>query len=172
MQLYSKGQFINIQMLADNKVDLLTFMNDNKETFVDLVVWDKLKAAPQMHNNVLNNRIEFILIYSSENNSRTIPFGNFHGDKSNIFQLSHGQNEYADIHRAVFPVELPATIIDFASECKSVIDLFGGTGTTMIACEQTGRKCYMMELDPKYVDVIIERWENLTGGKAVLLNEP
>lgn len=50
------------------------------------------------------------------------------------------------------------------------MDLFGGSGTTMIASEQTGRKCYMMELDPKYVDVIVKRWELFTGEKAVLLN--
>ena len=52
-----------------------------------------------------------------------------------------------------------------------IIDLFGGSGSTLIACEQLNRKCYMMELDPKYCDVIIKRWENLTGEKAVLLNE-
>ena len=51
----------------------------------------------------------------------------------------------------------------------NVVDLFGGSGSTLIACEQTGRKCFMMELDPHYVDVIIKRWENLTGKKAVLL---
>ena len=51
-----------------------------------------------------------------------------------------------------------------------VLDPFGGSGSTLIACEQTGRKCCMMELDPHYVDVIIKRWENLTGKKAVLLN--
>lgn len=51
----------------------------------------------------------------------------------------------------------------------SVLDLFGGTGTTLIACEQLGRKCYMMELDPHYCDVIISRWENYTGEKAVLI---
>ena len=53
---------------------------------------------------------------------------------------------------------------------ESVLDLFGGSGSTLIACEQLNRKCYMMELDPKYIDVIIERWENFTGEKAVLLN--
>ena len=51
-----------------------------------------------------------------------------------------------------------------------VIDAFGGSGTTLIACEQLGRKCRMMELDPKYVDVIIARWEKLTGKEAVLIN--
>jgi site-specific DNA-methyltransferase (adenine-specific) len=63
---------------------------------------------------------------------------------------------------------LPAFIIQNFCE-KSVIDLFGGTGTTLMACEQLGRKCYMMELEPQYVDVIIERWEEYTGKKAVKL---
>ena len=49
-----------------------------------------------------------------------------------------------------------------------VLDLFGGSGTTIIACEQNGRKARLMELDPHYCDVIITRWENLTGKKAVL----
>ena len=51
-----------------------------------------------------------------------------------------------------------------------VLDLFGGSGTSIIACEQNGRICFTMELDPRYVDVIIDRWEKLTGEKAVLLN--
>ena len=45
------------------------------------------------------------------------------------------------------------------------------SGSTLIACEQLNRKCYMCELDPKYVDVIVERWENFTGKKAVLISE-
>jgi site-specific DNA-methyltransferase (adenine-specific) len=49
---------------------------------------------------------------------------------------------------------------------NSVLDLFGGSGSTLIACEQLNRSCYMMELDPKYCSVILERWENLTGKKA------
>ena len=53
---------------------------------------------------------------------------------------------------------------------EKVLDLFGGSGSTLIACEQLDRNCYMMELDPHYVDVIIARWEQFTGQKAVLLN--
>lgn len=52
-----------------------------------------------------------------------------------------------------------------------VLDLFGGSGSTLMACEQLGRICYTMELDPKFVDVIIKRWETLTGKKAELLKE-
>ena len=53
----------------------------------------------------------------------------------------------------------------------SIIDCFGGTGTTMIAAEQLDRKCYMLELDPHYCDIILARWEKLTGNKAIKLNE-
>ena len=77
------------------------------------------------------------------------------------------------VHPTQKPVGLMAKILsDFCSDGGLVLDCFGGSGSTLIACEQTGRKCYMMELDPHYVDVIIKRWENLTGGKAVLLNDP
>ena len=58
---------------------------------------------------------------------------------------------------------------DFSKENETILDVFGGSGSTLIACEQLNRKCYMMELDPHYVDVIIERWENFTGQKAKLL---
>ena len=54
--------------------------------------------------------------------------------------------------------------------CSNVIDLYGGSGSTLIACEQLSRNCFMMELDPHYVDVIIARWEQFTGKKAVLIN--
>ena len=52
-----------------------------------------------------------------------------------------------------------------------MLDLFGGSGTTIMACEQNGRHGYCMEYDPKYVDVIIDRWEKFTGKKAVLLSD-
>jgi DNA modification methylase len=75
-----------------------------------------------------------------------------------------------DNHATAKPLELCARAIQHASkQGQIVLDIFGGSGSTLIACEQTQRICYMMELDPKYVDVIVSRWENLTGQKAVLL---
>ncbi len=75
-------------------------------------------------------------------------------------------------HPATFPVRLPAEYIKaMTQEGDAVLEPFGGSGTTMIACEQLGRQCYMVELDPCYVDVIIARWENLTGEKAVRISE-
>ena len=77
----------------------------------------------------------------------------------------------ADMHPTVKPQALIVPLIrDSSKRGWNVLDLFGGSGSTLIACEQTGRRCYMMELDPHYVDVIVARWEKLTGEKAVLLN--
>jgi len=53
-------------------------------------------------------------------------------------------------------------------ESNKILDLFGGSGSTLIACEKTNRNCYMMEISEKYCDVIIKRWEKFTGKKAIL----
>lgn len=74
-------------------------------------------------------------------------------------------------HPAPFPVFLPAEYIAaFTEEKDIVVEPFGGSGTTMMACEQMGRVCYTMELDPQYCDVILQRWEDFTGRKAVKMN--
>lgn len=72
------------------------------------------------------------------------------------------------------PTQKPVSLIEwvfrrFKYKANSMLDLFGGSGSTLIACEKTNRKCYMMELDPHYMDVIIKRWEEYTGQKAVHL---
>jgi site-specific DNA-methyltransferase (adenine-specific) len=73
-------------------------------------------------------------------------------------------------HPTQKPVKLLEGIVDdYTDVGQTVLDLYGGSGSTLIACEQTGRKCFMMELDPHYVDVIITRWENLTGQTAELI---
>lgn len=77
----------------------------------------------------------------------------------------------SDLHPTMKPIELCARAITNSSSKKNIVyEPFGGSGSTLIASEQTNRICYCMELDAKYVDVIIQRWENFTGEKAVLLN--
>ena len=85
-----------------------------------------------------------------------------------------GERKY-ELNKRVHPTQKPVGMIaailsDFTDNGNTILDLFGGSGSTLIACEQLNRTCYMMELDPKYCDVIIKRWETLTGDKAVLLN--
>jgi DNA modification methylase len=78
-----------------------------------------------------------------------------------------GENEEVKMHPTVKPLQLVADAIkDCSYENELILDLFGGSGTTLIASEQTNRVAYLMELDPKYCDVIIARWEKLTGEKA------
>lgn len=70
-------------------------------------------------------------------------------------------------HPTMKPVELMAKAVNNSSRKGNIVlDIFGGSGSTLIACEQLGRRCYTMEIDPKYCDVIIKRWEMLTGKQA------
>jgi DNA modification methylase len=74
-----------------------------------------------------------------------------------------------DGHPTMKPVDLCSRAINNSSNVKEkIIDLFGGSGSTLIACEKTNRKCFMMELDPHYCDVILSRWEKYTGKNAAL----
>ena len=76
------------------------------------------------------------------------------------------------VHPTQKPVALAETAIhDFSDKGDKVMDLFGGSGSTLIACQKTNRRARLMELDPKYCDVIVKRWEEFTGKKAVLETE-
>lgn len=77
----------------------------------------------------------------------------------------------SDLHPTMKPIPLCAKLIQNSSrKGDKVVDFFGGSGTILMACEETGRTAYLMEMDPRFVDVIIQRWEEATGGKAVLIN--
>ena len=81
-----------------------------------------------------------------------------------------GYDKSKNVHPTQKPLFLPVEAIKNSSKPEDkVLDLFGGSGSTLMACEQLNRKCYTMELDPHYVDVIIKRWEDYTGNKAVKL---
>ena len=99
-------------------------------------------------------------------------FNNTHDNQNNVWHFERtSQKEREDCggHATPKPIALCARAIKSSSrEGESVLDLFGGSGTTLIAAEQLGRKCFMMELDPHYCDVIIARWEKLTGKTATL----
>jgi DNA modification methylase len=76
-------------------------------------------------------------------------------------------NPLSMVHLTEKPVELARRAIEYSSkESQNVLDLFGGSGSTLIAAEQTGRRAFLMEIDPLYCDIIIRRWENFTGSKA------
>ena len=89
----------------------------------------------------------------------------------NIRHISHHWGNEKKLHVTMKPVEVIAWAIQQVKErAEVIVDLFGGSGSTLIACEQLNRKCFMCELDEHYCDVIISRWETLTGREAVLIN--
>lgn len=100
-------------------------------------------------------------------------YGDFKDFKrtSDLFEINREyQKDVGENHTCPKQIKLIADIVEnYSNEKEKIVDLFGGSGTTLIACEQLNRICYTMELDPKYCDVIVKRWETLTGEKAVRL---
>lgn len=93
-------------------------------------------------------------------------------DRKQTTVIDFNKPNKSDIH----PTMKPVGLFDYQIQNNTkggdiVLDLFNGSGTTIIACEQNGRKAYCMELDPKYVDAAVDRWEKFTGQKAVKLNQ-
>ena len=160
--------FMNIQSLSNNKISLIETLYANKKYFADTIIWDKMNGQPAMAKNVLNSVFEYIHIFS-EKATRSIGTIEFRGTLENIIHMSlQRNNEYSKIHNATFSIEFASYFIEnFAKE--SVLDLFGGTGTTLIACEQLGKTCYMMEYDPYYCQVVLDRYKQFTGNDAMKL---
>ena len=158
----SENVFYNIQQLAGNKIGFIELLYEYRNQFVDEIFWIKGHGQPAAAKNVLNSRVEHILIYRNEDKpKRTITTGDFHGTLSNYYEGNgNSKNEFSKIHAATFPIHLPEYVITNYSQ-KSVLDVFLGTGTTMVASHQLKRKCYGMELDPKYCQVIIDRMKKL-----------
>jgi DNA modification methylase len=168
----TKCMAVNIQQLAGNKIAFVEYLNAYKNHLIDIAIWDKKHGAPQMARNVMSNRFEYIVFLGqSENPSRAIPTADFQGTVQNVYDgQPNRNNDFSSVHAATFPVDFPEWAINNFTKNNAIIgDAFGGTGTTLIACEKLGRTNFTMELDPKYCDVIVKRWEDFTGKKANLL---
>jgi len=167
----SKCIAVNIQQLAGNKIAFVEYLETYKNHLIDIAIWDKKHGAPQMAKNVMSNRFEYIVFLGqTENPSRAIPTADFQGTIQNVYEgQPNRNNEFSKVHAATFPVDFPEWAIKSFTKNGSIIgDAFGGTGTTLIACEKTARDCRLMELDPKYCDVIVKRWQDFTGKQATL----
>ena len=167
---YANEVFYNIGLVENNKRSIISLAYQFKKQFKDIIYWEKSNVAPHIQNGIINNLVEFIFCFG--NGKRKFLNAQFsQGTYFNVIKGPNaGKNEYSNIHKATFPVYLPANIIqNFTNENAVIIDCFGGTGTTLIAAEQTGRRCRMLELDERYADVIVKRFESLTGQKGILL---
>ena len=161
---------VNVQPLAGNKRDVMRWIGDRSDRLVDVAIWNKVNGAPQMASGVLTSIFEFLLIFGERDASRRVPFASWHGTVGNVYNgPPQRSNEFADQHAATMPTHLVEWILGtLCDQAKTVVDPFAGTGTTAIVAEQMGRRSYGMEIDPTYCDIIVRRWENLTGETAVL----
>ncbi len=170
--LFSEYLICNIQSLAGNKIALIEYLNEYKNNFIDVAIWDKGHGAPAMAENVLSSAWEYMFFISSkENASRAIPNANFRGTVPNIYRgTPNRNNEFSNVHAATFPIDLPEWALQFTKEGNIILDQFLGTGTTMVAANQLKRKCYGMELDPKYCQVIVDRMKKLDPSLVIKRN--
>lgn len=122
-----------------------------------MIVWDKVHAA--QHLDMYYKQHEIIFYHG--------PFGGRKTVRGDIWQIKRQQNT---VHPTMKPIELIEMALEDHQDRRCVYDGFGGSGSTLIACEKTNRRCFMMELDPKYCDVIVTRWEKYSGKKAKLVN--
>jgi site-specific DNA-methyltransferase (adenine-specific) len=133
------------------------------------IVWDKIRNENMEEKGQFEGfgLSSFELCWSKQKHKKDIVRILWRGLFGTEKEFDHQR-----IHPTQKPIKLSSWFIDkYSKENDLIVDIYGGSGSTLIACEQLNRKCYMMELDPHYIDVIIQRWENFTGEKAVKLND-
>jgi DNA modification methylase len=157
----STYSFVNLQLLESNKHALIEYQHQLKEQIKDILIWNKSQYPPHINKGTFGCKWEYVFALCYESKSRGFPC-QWQGKFPNVIETENASgNEFADIHKATFPISFPSWIINKMDFAKSVLDVFMGTGTTMVASHQLKRKCYGMELDPKYCQVIIDRMKKL-----------
>lgn len=160
--LFSKN-VINAYIFCNKELlpDYLVWARDAGYSF-NVLVWKKPNAIPIGDSH--RPDIEYLLLFR-----KNAIWNNGLSAIVNYSRLIECPRD-TGLHPTMKPVSIIANQIQISSNKGSIVfDLFGGSGSTLIACEQLKRKCYMMEIDPQYVRVIIDRWEKLTGEKAKLV---
>ena len=172
-----------ISYLAEGNIANNVFIFTSKDLIKDylvifdswkfnLLMWHKTNTPPMVNNNYFADTECLLYFHKGKRvwNNGLKPIDIY--KKYFVSSMGEGKKDAgADLHPTMKPLTIIGNQVKICSNKDGiVVDVFGGSGSTLIACEQLDRTCYMMELDPKYCDVIIKRWETLTGEKAVKLN--
>ena len=163
--------FYNIGLVENNKRVINKLVNHYNNIFKDVIYWKKSTVAPHIQPGVINNLVEFIYCFGDGKRK----FKNAQFNQGSYWNVIEGKNasgnEFAKIHKATFPIYLPENIINNFSNVNAIVcDSFLGSGTTMVASHQLKRKCYGMELDCRYADVIVKRMLKLDDTLTVKRN--
>ena len=163
---------------AKANAEIFIMTNERKLAHI-IVKYDKyfrrlfavdFKVAHLINSNAPMTQVDFIGHFRKE---PPTTFNNLNDHFTTLIESpkTSKTQEHNFNHKHCKNITLPSEFIKhFSNEKENVLDLFGGSGSTMIACEQLNRNCYMMELSPHYCQVIIDRWEQFTGKKALKLN--
>src|SRR5436190_23389562 len=154
--------------------ELLAAAGDAYEELKNLCVWVKNNAGM---GSLYRSQHELVLVFKQRGGAHrnNVQLGQFGRNRSNVWHypgansISRGgaEGNLLALHPTVKPVAMVAdAILDCTERGDIVLDAFLGSGTTVIAAERTGRRCYGLELDPAYVDTAMRRWQALTGGQA------
>lgn len=147
--------FWNVNYNANSRFEYISQITDKLNYLIEQICWKKTSAIPL--KGCMRRAWEPIYVFSTDKQSLGLQ-----DVETNFWEISN-TNSQAENHKACFPVALPAKGISLVKpKTRVVFEPFGGSGSTLIACEQLGRKCYMMELDPKYCDVIRKRYWKFT----------
>jgi len=142
--------------------DVYNAVHDNGCETHALIIWHKTNATYGAMNAQYKQRHEPCLYFKPKGSTLR-----WCGETTEATVWNQDRDGINEFHPTQKPIALASKAIG-NHDAKTVLEMFGGSGSTLIACEQLGRKCYAMEISPKYCDVIIQRWENATGQKAVL----
>ena len=173
-----EGDYVsNLFKYSKNNAEIFV-MHNERELAKYIVKYDKFfrrlfcvdfKVARLINSNLAMTRVDYVAHFRREAPTNFI---NLHDEFTTLVECSKtskkDRNNYN--HKHAKQVKLPSEFIQhYSREEENVLDIFGGAGSTLIACEQLNRNCFMMELEPVYCQVIINRWEEFTGEKAVKL---
>jgi len=155
--------FWNVSYNANSRDDYgkIVFADVNPFRVKETIIWNKGVAIPITSEGILSRNSEFIFLMSNGNKYLTNQKIGEHSVYWNTWNISSSGSQKNE-HKACFPVELPFKAIEDFSKSDSIIyEPFTGSGTTIVAAQQLKRKCYGMELDPKYCQVIVDRMKKL-----------
>jgi DNA modification methylase len=166
------SHFINLNIntfyIFTSKESIRDYLNLFDGYIFNMLVWCKTNPAPRTNNTFIPDT-EYILYFAKKNriwNNQLKPFDIY--KKYYVSSIAEGRKDAGDLHPTMKPLDLIENRIRISSkENGIVLDLFGGSGSTLIAAEKTKRKCFMMEIEPMYCDVIIKRYELFTGNKVL-----
>ena len=157
----------NVSYNAKSRDDYgkIVFSKENPFTVKETILWNKGGSINLPQSGIYSRKVEMIFIMSNYDGYLT---NQQYGDCRWNYWETKKINQRVD-HKATFTVELPDRAIDeFSFDGNIIYDPFGGSGTTLISSEKKKRSSMLMELDPKYVDVIVKRWQEFTGKKSTL----